>query len=222
MWAPGRVDHALLKQPARPEAGSGGGAVRGLAGDRVEDVGRSGATRACSSFRSAPTPSNSRSPPPSRSGTTFSCISSIRPAARYCWAASAPPPSLTSLPPAASSRLRQRRLDPVGDEVEGRPALHLQRLALVVGEDEDRHVEGRVLAPPAAPGLVPGAGAAAEHVAPHQHRADVLHRLFDDLAGGVDLAALAAVGLPPGLQLDHPGSPPSPSGSSSLWFGPAT
>ena len=82
-------------------------------------------------------------------------------------------------PPAAALASLERGLDPVGDEVEGRPALHLERLALMVGEDEDRDVEGRLLAPPPLPGvLAPGPGAAAEHVAAHQDRADVAVELL--------------------------------------------
>src|SRR5260221_8456109 len=35
-------------------------------------------------------------------GTIATCISSTRPAFRYCWIVAAPPPSLTSRPPAAA------------------------------------------------------------------------------------------------------------------------
>src|SRR5438874_2615339 len=55
----------------------------------------------CSSFTS-PTFSNSRAPPPSRIGTTETTISSSRPAARYCCATDAPPPRDTSFSPAAA------------------------------------------------------------------------------------------------------------------------
>ena len=53
---------------------------------------------------------------------------------------------------AAGRRLRllERRLDPVGHEGERR-VRERQRLALVVGEHEDRHVERRVVAPPSLP-----------------------------------------------------------------------
>ena len=57
------------------------------------------------------------------------------------------------------ARLLERGLDPVGDEVERRAALHLERLARVVGEHVDRRVVRRVLAPPAAPLSVPRPGA---------------------------------------------------------------
>ena len=50
--------------------------------------------------------------------------------------------------PGHRPRLRQRRLDAVGHEVERRPALHHQGLARVVRQDEDGRVVGRVVAPP--------------------------------------------------------------------------
>src|SRR4029453_10872856 len=49
-----------------------------------------------------PTFSNSRAPPPSRIGTTETTISSSSPAARYCCATDAPPPRDTSFSPAAA------------------------------------------------------------------------------------------------------------------------
>src|SRR5436190_4867255 len=55
----------------------------------------------CSSFTS-PTFSNSRAPPPSRIGATETTISSSRPAARYCCATDAPPPRDTSFSPPAA------------------------------------------------------------------------------------------------------------------------
>src|SRR5580700_2248888 len=45
----------------------------------------------------------------------------------------------------------QRRVDAVGDEVEGRAAAHRERSSRVMCEHEDRHVKGRVVAPPAFP-----------------------------------------------------------------------
>src|SRR5699024_3238065 len=59
------------------------------------------------------------------------------------------------------------------DEVEGRAPLHLERRTRVMGEDEDRGVEGRLLAPPAAPTVVgPRAGLRSELAAAHDLRAD--------------------------------------------------
>jgi hypothetical protein len=73
------------------------------------------------------------------------------------------------------ARLLERGLDPVREEVERRAAVHLQRLARIVGQHEDRGVVRRILAPPAAPRLVPlAATGRAEHVAAHDGRPDPL------------------------------------------------
>ena len=111
---------------------------------------------------------------------------------------------------AAGCRLRllERRLDAVGDERERRLALD-QRLARMVGEDEDGLVEGRLVAPPALPRLiaprrvVPRA-LAAEHSAAHDVRADVARGLFDDLRVDVVLARGPAVFLVPGRRGEGP------------------
>src|SRR5689334_4131889 len=47
------------------------------------------------------------------------------------------------------------RLDPVGDEVKGSPALHLNRIVRVVSQDKHWTVVGRGFAPPALPVRVP-------------------------------------------------------------------
>jgi hypothetical protein len=62
---------------------------------------------------------------------------------------------------------RERLVEPAGDEDERGAAFHGQRLALMVGEDEDRRAVGRAFAPPPTPGLIPGAFAASEHAPPH-------------------------------------------------------
>ena len=123
-------------------------------------------------------------------------------------------------------RLLQGGLDAIGDEGERR-VREGQRLPLVVGEDEDRLVEGRVVTPPALPRIVaPRAAAGRAELAPtHDLGADVRVLLPHHGAAGVLLAALQAGGLAPRPQPDQPvvkSSPPSPSGSSWLWFGPAT
>src|SRR5215203_5400437 len=64
----------------------------------------------------------------------------------------------------------------IGDEVKGRAARHLDRVARVMGEDEDRRVVGRLVAPPAAPVLIPAAANRAEHVAAHDVRAARTHQ----------------------------------------------
>jgi hypothetical protein len=102
------------------------------------------------------------------------------------------------------ARLLERRLDAVGDEVEGRAALHRQRVAGVVGEDEDIGVERRLVAPPALPRLLPGARAAAEHVAAHDDGADALGTGGGGVRVDPRFAALVAVRCTPAGGLQHP------------------
>src|SRR6186997_2565159 len=73
-----------------------------------------------------------------------------------------------------------------------------------MGEHEDRHVEGRVLAPPAGPRLVPGPCAAAEHPAAHDVGADTFRDLVDDIGIDATLAALPSVLAAPALGRDRP------------------
>jgi hypothetical protein len=68
------------------------------------------------------------------------------------------------------ARLGEGRFDAASDEGEGRAALHSQWVTRLVAEHDHRRVVGRVLAPPAAPGFVPGAAAGAEYVAAHDVR----------------------------------------------------
>ena len=65
------------------------------------------------------------------------------------------------------TRLCVGGVEAVGDEVEGRPALHLDRLVGMMGEHEYRRVVGRIGPPPAAPVLLPLATDRSEHVAAH-------------------------------------------------------
>src|SRR4051794_23914520 len=75
-----------------------------------------------------------------------------------------------------------------------------------MGEDEDGLVEGRIITPPALPGIVSPRPTlrGAELAAAHDLGADVGVCLREDLAVQVDLPALAPVGLAPGLQHEHP------------------
>ena len=100
----------------------------------------------------------------------------------------------------------ERGLDPVGDEVERGPSLHLHRITRVVGDDEHGVVVRRVLAPPARPPLVaPGTTAdRPEHVSAHHAGADVLDRFLEYPRALVHLAALLAVGPAPAGQRNHP------------------
>src|SRR2546423_3000593 len=69
------------------------------------------------------------------------------------------------------TRLCVSSVEAAGDEVEGRPAFHLDRLSSVMGEHKDRRVVRRLGTPPAAPVLVPLAADRPEHVPPHYVRA---------------------------------------------------
>src|ERR687892_207537 len=102
--------------------------------------------------------------------------------------------------------LIERGLDPLGHEDEGGASLHLQGLPRMVGEHEDRGVEGRVVAPPAVPGRVvaPRAGPAPEHVPAHHRRPDVRQRLLDHGRADIDFATIQAMLLAPRLELDDP------------------
>src|SRR5215218_8413774 len=73
------------------------------------------------------------------------------------------------------ARLCVSGVEAAGDEVEGRPAFHLDRLASVMGEHKDRRVVRRLGTPPAAPVLIPLAADRPEHVPPHDVRAARAH-----------------------------------------------
>src|SRR5262245_1962552 len=66
-------------------------------------------------------------------------------------------------------------VEAVGDEVEGGPAFHLDRLVGVMGEHEHRRVVRRLGAPPAAPVLIPLAADRPEHIPPHDVGAPRAH-----------------------------------------------
>src|SRR5437667_8284383 len=65
------------------------------------------------------------------------------------------------------TRLCVSSVEAAGDEVEGRPTFHLDRLSSVMGEHKDRRVVRRLGTPPAAPVLIPLAADRPEHVPPH-------------------------------------------------------
>src|ERR671923_1265104 len=110
-------------------------------------------------------------------------------------------------------RPRQCPLDPVGDEVERRAPLHLDRLARVMGEDEHVVVVRRVVSPPTLPRLIPPVPAAhgPEHIAAHHTGADVRARFFDYPCALVDLAALHVMRLAPSGQRNYPVVEPLPT-----------
>src|SRR5436309_5773194 len=73
------------------------------------------------------------------------------------------------------TRLCVSGVEAAGDEVEGRPAFHLDRLSSVMGEHEDWRVVRRLGPPPATPVLIPLAADRPEHVPPHDVRAARAH-----------------------------------------------
>src|SRR3954462_11767779 len=73
------------------------------------------------------------------------------------------------------TRLRVSSVEAAGDEVEGGPAFHLDRLSSVMGEHKARRVVRRLGTPPAAPVLIPLAADRPEHVPPHDVRAALAH-----------------------------------------------
>src|SRR4051812_16515673 len=64
------------------------------------------------------------------------------------------------------TRLCVSGVEAAGDEVEGRPAFHLDGLVSVMGEHKHRRVVRRFGTPPAAPVLIPVAADRPEHVSP--------------------------------------------------------
>src|SRR5581483_11280417 len=102
-------------------------------------------------------------------------------------------------------RLLERRLDAVGDEVKHGAALHLQRRAPVMRQDEHRRVVRRLLAPPAAPVVVgPRPAHRAEHVAAEDPRADTAKALLRHLMVRPGLAARLSLHLAPEPGVDEP------------------
>src|SRR3989454_7226013 len=73
------------------------------------------------------------------------------------------------------TRLCVSGVEAAGDEVEGRPVFHLDRLSSVMGEHEDRRVVRRLGPTPAVPVLIPLAADRPEHVPPHDVRAARAH-----------------------------------------------
>ncbi len=104
----------------------------------------------------------------------------------------APPPSRTSLPCAASLACSRTVGRVAVDEVE-RGVGQRERRALVVGQDEHRRVERRLVAPPALPFVVaPRPALRAELVAAHDLGADVVGEVAGEVV--VEAAAPAGVG----------------------------
>src|SRR3954467_3431758 len=73
------------------------------------------------------------------------------------------------------TRLCVSGVEAAGDEVEDRPAFHLDRLVSVMGEHEHGRVVRRLGTPPSAPVLLPLPADRPEHVPPHDVRAARAH-----------------------------------------------
>src|SRR6516165_7668924 len=99
------------------------------------------------SRRGSTTPSKSRSPEPSRTGTKSRTSSSITPAAS-AWHGRRAAGDVDSAITCGLRGARKRGVETVDDEIERRPARELDRLVLVARENEDRSVVRRLVAPP--------------------------------------------------------------------------
>src|SRR2546423_12305552 len=77
--------------------------------------------------------------------------------------------------PGRLARLCVGGVEAAGDEVEGRPAFHLDRLVSVMGEHEHRRVVRRLETPPPAPLLLPLAPDRPRHASAHDVRAARAH-----------------------------------------------
>ena len=119
-----------------------------------------------SSSRS-PTPSKTRNPSPTVIGTTCSRSSSTRAGGQVGVQRARTAGDRDVAVAGRLARPLERRLDPVGHEVERGPAGHRERLAGPGAEHEDRRPVRRLQAPPALPVQVPLAPVRPEHVPPH-------------------------------------------------------
>src|ERR671928_274862 len=77
--------------------------------------------------------------------------------------------------PGRLARLCVSGVEAAGDELEDRPAFHLDRVVSMMGEHKHRRVVRRLRTPPATPVLIPLAADRPEHVPPHDVRAARAH-----------------------------------------------
>src|SRR5215208_323108 len=96
------------------------------------------------------------------------------------------------------TRLCVSGVEAAGDEVEGGPAFHLDRLLSMMREHKHRRVVRRLGTPPAAPVLIPLAADRPEHVPPHDVRAARAHEPAGRRRIGVVGALVAEM---PGMEL---------------------
>jgi hypothetical protein len=89
--------------------------------------------------------------------------------------------------------------------VKGCATLHLKRIAGVVRENEDRHVERRIVPPPTIPRLIsPRRISAAKHVSAHDGRSDILKIFLGDFVVGSGRASLHSVNRAKGPRRECP------------------
>lgn len=87
----------------------------------------------------------------------------------------------------------QRRFDSFRDEVKGGAALHGDGRSRVMGQDKDRRVVWRVIAPPAPPTVVrPGTSTCGEHIAAQDPGANILKPSSRELVIDTRAATFAA------------------------------
>src|SRR5207302_10273736 len=99
----------------------------------------------------------------------------------------------------------ERGVNALGDEAKLRAALHLERRARVMREDEHGRVVRWLLAPPAAPALVgPGPAHRPEHIAPEDPRADASKALLRHGVVGPRLALAQVLHLAPEARGEEP------------------
>ena len=90
------------------------------------------------------------------------------------------------------SGLFNRGVEAIGDEVERGTAFHQERWAGMVREDKNRRVIGRLVAPPAFPGVIgPRPANGSEHIPADNPGADV----FEGLRGEIVVETFRAAGL---------------------------
>ena len=172
-------------------------------------------------------PSRSRSPPPSRIGHDRQVQLVDQAGAQVLLDGGDAATEPDVLAAGGRACLLERRLDAVGDEVERRAALHRQRVARVVGERRTPG-GGRAGRRPTSPSSSPSPHVAAdrpEHVAAHDRGADAgVAGLGEDRCRRPPRRRPApSMRAPVRVANTHScsRSPPTPSGFSRLWSGPA-
>jgi len=99
----------------------------------------------------------------------------------------------------------ERRVNAISYEMENCPASHLDRGTRVMRQDEDRCVVGRLVAPPAFPGVIrPASADGPEHVSAEDPRADARESTGGDIVVDAFFARFRAVHLLEGARMKEP------------------